>query len=111
MDDELEEIKKKKLEQLRQQIEYQKAIEEEEEEQIGEERKKILSYILTSEARQRLARIRMARPEFAQTIENQLILLVQSGRLQHKITDEELKDLLSRIASRKREIKIRRRGL
>ena len=103
MDDELEEIKKKKLEQLRQQIEYQKAIEE--------ERKKILSYILTSEARQRLARIRMARPEFAQTIENQLILLVQSGRLQHKITDEELKDLLSRIASRKREIKIRRRGL
>jgi len=111
MDDELEEIKKKKLEQLRQQIEYQKAIEEEEEEQIEEERKKILSYILTSEARQRLARIRMARPEFAQTIENQLILLVQSGRLQHKITDEELKDLLSRIASRKREIKIRRRGL
>ena len=111
MDDELEEIKKKKLEQLRQQIEYQKAIEEEEEEQIGEERKKILSYILTSKARQRLARIRMARPEFAQTIENQLILLVQSGRLQHKITDEELKDLLSRIASRKREIKIRRRGL
>jgi len=111
MDDELEEIKKKKLEQLRQQIEYQKAMEEEEEEQIEEERKKILSYILTSEARQRLARIRMARPEFAQTIENQLILLVQSGRLQHKITDEELKDLLSRIASRKREIKIRRRGL
>jgi programmed cell death protein 5 len=109
MDDELEEIRRKKLEQLKRQMEYQEAIEEKE--YLEEERKKILSYILTSPARQRLARVRMARPEFAEAIENQLILLVQSGKLQHKITDEELKELLSQIVGRKRDIRIRRRGL
>jgi len=111
-EDEIEEIRRKKLEQLRQQLAFQQVQEAvEQEERIEEERRKILSYILTSEARQRLARIKMARPEFAQLIEDQLILLMQSGKIKHKIGDEELKKILAQIASRKKETKIRRSGL
>ncbi|RLF39379.1 MAG: DNA-binding protein [Thermoplasmata archaeon] len=109
---EIEEIKKRKLEQLRQQIAIRQAQEAvEEEERIEEEKRRLLSYILTSEARQRLARIKMARPEFARLIEDQLILLMQSGKIKQKIGDEELKRILAQIASRKRETKIRRSGL
>ncbi|RLF55072.1 MAG: DNA-binding protein [Thermoplasmata archaeon] len=112
--DELEEIKRRKLEELRRQLAYQQAIQEQEEierEEIEEERRRILSLILTQEARERLARIKMARPEFARAIEDQLILLAQNGRIKSKIDDDQLKELLSRLARSKRDIKIRRRGL
>ena len=113
MDDELEALKKRKLEELKRQLAYQKALEQQEEEQekLEEERKRILSYILTSEARERMARIRMARPEYVQDIENQLIILAQSGKIHQKITDQQLKELLAQLAQRKKEIKIRRSGL
>ncbi|HHH80262.1 MAG TPA: DNA-binding protein [Thermoplasmatales archaeon] len=113
MDDELDALKKKKLEELQRQLAYQQAMEqqEEEKEKIDEERKKLLSLILTSEARSRLARIRMARPEYAEAIENQLIMLAQSGKIQQKITDQQLKELLAQLAQRKKDIRIRRSGL
>ena len=113
MDDELEALKKKKLEELQRQLAYQQALKQQEEEQekLEEERKRILSYILTSEARERMARIRMARPEYAQAIENQLIILAQSGKIHQKITDQQLKELLAQLAQHKKDIKIRRSGL
>ncbi|HDO19688.1 MAG TPA: DNA-binding protein [Thermoplasmatales archaeon] len=114
MDDELEAIKRRKLEQLKKQLAYQQAMEQQEEiekAEIEEERRRILALILTSEARERLARIRMARPEFARAIEDQLILLAQSGRIRERIDDKQLKALLARIAESKRDIKIERRGL
>ena len=64
--------------------------------------------ILTPEARSRLANIRAAKPEFAEALELQLIQLAQSGRLGSKITDGQLKEILSQLQTRKREIKIRR---
>lgn len=67
--------------------------------------------ILTHEARERLARVRMARPEFARAIEDQLIILAQSGRIKNKIDDDQLKSLLAKLTKSKRDIKIERRGL
>ncbi|RLF41791.1 MAG: hypothetical protein DRN18_03305, partial [Thermoplasmata archaeon] len=77
MDEDLEEIKRRKLEELKRQLAYQQAIQEQEElerEEIEEERRRILSLILTSEARERLARVKMARPDYARAIEDQLII-------------------------------------
>ena len=69
----------------------------------------ILRSILTTQAKERLGRIKVARPEMAEEIENQLIMLAQGGRLKNKINDEQLRMLLSKIIPKKRDIKIERR--
>lgn len=110
MDKELEELRKKRLLELQQQAALQEAIEEQEEQelQFEEQKKLILRAILTPDARERLARIKVARPEIVEQIENQLILLAQNGQLKGKIDDEQLKILLSRVFPKKKEFKIRR---
>ena len=74
--------------------------------EIEAQRTSILKQILTDEARQRLTNIRIVRPEFADTVELQLIQLAQTGRLGEKITDTQLKKTLQQISQRKRESKI-----
>ena len=107
-DKELEEIKRRKMLELlqRQQAEEEEQARREEEELA---RQSILRQILEPEARERLANLRLARPDLARAVENQLILLAQSGRIVRKITDEELKEILRRLTSQKREIRIVRR--
>lgn len=113
MDDELEAIRKKKLLELQQQqMRSQEAFEDEaRKKEVEEQKKTVLRQILTTEARERLGRIKVARPDVAENIENQLILLAQSGQLKNKINDEQLRELLSKLIPKKRDIKIRRRGL
>lgn len=104
-DSELEKIRARKLQELQQQ-----ALDEQRREQLKSEmetqKNAILSQILTNEARQRLSNVKMVRPELAEAIEMQLIQLAQSGRLNSKITDEQLKKTLKQISQRKREGKI-----
>jgi programmed cell death protein 5 len=76
--------------------------------QVERQKQSIIRQILTPEARQRLANIRMVKPEFAEELEMQLIQLAQSGRLQTQITDAQLKKTLVQLQSQKKEIKIRR---
>lgn len=111
MDEELNNIRKKKLKELQEQAAIQEQMEEQEEQkkQLDEQKKVVLRAILTNEARERLGRIKIARPEMAESIENQLIMLAQSGKLKNKINDEELRMLLSKILPKKRDIKIKRR--
>ena len=111
MDDELENLRKKKLQEMQEQAAYQEQMEEQEEQQkqLEEQKKAVLRAILTNEARERLGRIKIARPEMAESIENQLIMLAQSGKLKNKINDEELRMLLSKVLPKKRDIKIKRR--
>jgi len=74
-----------------------------------QERTEILRRILTPEARERLARIRLAKPDVAGAVEQQLIALAASGRIQRAIDDATLRALLERIAPERREIRITRR--
>jgi len=64
--------------------------------------------ILTSKARQRLANLKMIKPEFASQLEAQLIQMAQQGRINIPITDGRLKEILSRLQSVRRDIRIRR---
>jgi programmed cell death protein 5 len=73
------------------------------------ERAEILRRILTPDARERLGRIRLAKPDVAASVEQQLIALAASGRLQRAVDDATLRSLLERIAPERREIKITRR--
>ncbi len=77
--------------------------------QAEAQRQAILRQILAPEARDRLANVRLADPAHAESVENQLIQLAQSGRLQKVITDDMLRELLMNIAPKRREINIERR--
>ncbi|AAB98686.1 TPA: DNA-binding protein [Methanocaldococcus jannaschii] len=107
----VEEIKRKKLLELQKKL----AEQQQQEEALLEaemQKRALLRKILTPEARERLERIRLARPEFAEAVEVQLIQLAQLGRLPIPLSDEDFKALLERISAltkRKREIKIVRK--
>jgi len=111
MDEELENLRKKRLAELQQQAALQESMDEQESQQkeFDKQKKAILRSIMTTDARERLGRIKIARPEVAEAIENQLILIAQSGQLKSKINDEQLRMLLSKVIPQKREIKIKRR--
>lgn len=71
-------------------------------------RENIIRIALTSEARQRLANIRMVKPQIAQTIEDYIVQLASSGKLKQVINDDQLKELLGSIQGKKREFTIKR---
>lgn len=106
-DEELEEIKRRKL--LEFQRELQRRLEEEERRRrIRLQKEAILRYILDPKARERLYNLRLVKPELASLIEDQLITLAQSGRIRIPITDDELKRLLISIYEQThRETRIR----
>ncbi len=77
--------------------------------QIEARKQNLMKSILTPEARARLTNIKMVKPEIAETLENQLIQIAQSGRIKIPITDNQLKELLKKIQSSfHRNIRIRR---
>ncbi len=71
-------------------------------------REGILRMALTSEARQRLANVKMVKPELANSIEEYVIQVASSGQLKRPLDDEQVKQMLQSLQERKREIKIRR---
>lgn len=71
-------------------------------------RENIIRIALTSEARQRLANIRMVKPQIAQTIEDYIVQMASSGKLKQVINDDQLKELLGSIQGKKREFTIKR---
>jgi programmed cell death protein 5 len=108
----IEEIRRKRLEQLQQQQASQQAAEAESYEKMREfeaQKKQIMIQILTPEARSRLANLRLTKKEFVDNVELQLIQLAQAGRIKAKITDEQLKQLLKQVTGSKREINIIRK--
>ena len=104
-DEELEEIRQRKLAAMRDQ-----GLDAQAQEQAAAEaqaqKEALLRQILTPEARSRLTNIRMVKPQLAEQIEMQLIQLAGSGRLKARVTDEQLKGLLQQLQGRERERKI-----
>ena len=110
-DDELAELRRRRMAQLQQQAGDQQAMQEELERQqrLKSQVQMVLMQILEPDARERLNTIRLTKPDFAGAVEQQLIALAQSGRLQKKITDAQLKELLRQLAPQKRDYSITRR--
>lgn len=104
-DPELEALRKKRLSQIQNEQLAQEQMEEQQR-RIESQRQSILKGILTNEARERLANIKLAKPDYATTLENQLIQLAQTRRVSGKITDEQLRQLLRQLTQTKRESKI-----
>ncbi|OPX71616.1 MAG: DNA-binding protein [Methanoregulaceae archaeon PtaB.Bin108] len=111
-DDELAELRRKRLAQLQQQSLDQHAMQDEMErqKQIDAQVHAVLMQILEPEARERLNTIKLTRPDFARAVEQQLVMLAQSGRLKQKINDEQMKSLLQQLQPAKKDFKITRKG-
>jgi programmed cell death protein 5 len=109
-DDELAELRRRRLEQLQRQSVDQQSMEEElrRQKQVDAQIHHVLLQILEPEARERLANIKLTKPEFARAIEQQLVALAQSGRIKQKITDAQLKELLTQLVPQKKDWNIRR---
>jgi programmed cell death protein 5 len=108
-DEELERLKARRIAELQAQQQQGEEVRRAQAE-ADAQKQALMRRILTPEARQRLANIRMVRPDFAEQLEMQLVQLAQAGRVQLPINDELLKRLLSQLEGqqRKRDISIRR---
>jgi len=107
-DEELQELRRKKLAALqRQMTDEQKSAQAEQ--QMEQQKQTLLRSVLTPEARQRLANLKMVRPDFTDQLELQLIQLAQQGKVPVPLGDEQLKKILVQLQGRKRETTITRR--
>lgn len=110
-EEELDNIRKRKLAELRQQAAQQQTAEAQQKE-FENKKYLLMRKILSQEGRQRLENIRMVRPQFAEQIELELIQLFQSGQLRGAIPlpDSAFKKLLEQISSvgKKKEFNIKK---
>lgn len=107
-EDELDALRQRKLQELQMRAQ-QEALANEQAKQVDAQKQMLMRQLLTPEARERLANLRMTRPDVVESVENQLIMLVQSGRLTQQIDDYTLRQILRKLMPQKRDIKIERR--
>lgn len=106
-DDELENIRRRKLSSLQNRVSDEQR-QAQTEDKIEAQKQALLRQILSPEARQRLNNLKMVRADFADQIELQLIQMAQMGKLPIPLSDVQLKNILVQLQSRKRETKITR---
>ena len=107
-DDELEELRRRRLTALQKQVSDEQR-NAQIEQQMEQQKATLLRTILTPEARQRLTNLKMVKPEFTDQLELQLIQLAQQRKIPIPLSDEQLKKILVQLQSRKRETTIRRK--
>ncbi len=110
-DDELAELRRRRMAELQRQQMQQGAMEEElhRQKQAEAQLHLMLMQILEPEARERLNTIKLTKPEFAKAVEQQLVMLAQSGRIRERITDDQLKVILKQLIPEKKDFNITRR--
>ncbi|WP_299233100.1 DNA-binding protein [Natronomonas sp.] len=110
-DEKLQELREERLEQLKEQQDGQGDPEaaEAQREQAEAQRQAALRKALTDGARKRLNTVQMSKPEFGEQVEQQIIALAQSGRLQGKIDEDKMKELLQEMKPESKSFDIQRR--
>ncbi len=104
--DELEEIRKKKLEQLKR-AQQQQIQEQQEVQQQLVQLKNIVKQRLTKEALERFGNIKTAHPRKATQLIVGLAQAIKQGRID-MIDDNTLKEILIQLTPKKKDIKIKR---
>lgn len=111
-DERLDELRKQKMEELKQQKQgggAQDETQQQAQQQAEQQKQALLKQHLTDGARKRLNTIRMSKPEFAEKVEQQVLALAQSGRLQDRIDEEQMKELLRELKPDSKSFNINRR--
>jgi len=111
MAEDIEEIRKRKLMELQKKyLEQQRAQEEamRQEMELQAQIDAIMRKILTQEARERLGRVKLVKPELARQVELVLVQLYQAGQIREPLDDAKLKKILAQIDARtRREFRIK----
>ena len=99
-DDRLEELREQKRQELKERkqaggdaSERQQAAQE----QAEAQREAVLKQHLTDGARQRLNAVEMSKPQVAKQVKQQIVALAQSGRVQDRIDEQQMKELLKEL--------------
>ncbi|XP_019434534.1 PREDICTED: DNA-binding protein DDB_G0278111-like [Lupinus angustifolius] len=118
-DPELEAIRQRRMQELmgrqgvgNQQNSEQQTAQEDAKREADERRQMMLSQILSAEARERLARIALVKPEKARGVEDVILRAAQMGQIAEKVSEERLISLLEQInnqTSRQTKVTIQRR--
>lgn len=116
-DERLEELRKQKMEELKQQQQQgggQGQVDpeamEQQQQQAEAQKKALLRQHLSDGARQRLNSVKMSKPDFGEKVEQQVIALAQSGRLgDQQIDEEQMKNLLRELKPESKSFDIKRR--
>jgi programmed cell death protein 5 len=110
-EEELERLREEKMEQIKEQQggEDQQEAMEAQREQAEAQKKAVLRQNLTDGARKRLNTVKMSKPDVGEQVEQQLVALAQSGRIQEKIGEEQMKELLQELTPDSKSFDIRRR--
>lgn len=110
-EDELEKLREERLQELQEQGAGEQAEEqmEAQRQQAEAQKQALLRQYLTDGARKRLNTIRMSKPDFADQVEQQLLALAQSGRIQGQIDEEKMKELLRELKPDSKSFNIRHR--
>ena len=108
----LEKLRQERLEELQEQAgggEAQQEAAKQQQEQAKAQQEALLKQHLTDDARQRLNAVEMSKPEFAKKVKQQVTALAQSGRVQGRIDEEQMKQILREMKPEEKSFDIRRR--
>lgn len=109
-EEDIEELRKQKLEQLQDQAGGQDEKARQAKQQQAEAQKDaMLKQHLTDGARKRLNNVKMSKPQVGEQVEQQVLMLARSGRLRERIDEEQMKELLQELTPDQQSFDIKRR--
>ena len=81
---------------------------QEKDSQLKAQKEIMLKQVLSGDARLRLNNVRMVKPELADLVENYILNLSVQGKISGRISDEQIKQILSSAQQPKRDFKFNR---
>ncbi|QHS18173.1 DNA-binding protein [Halopenitus persicus] len=110
-DDRLEELREQKRQELQERAQGggNEEAQEAARQQAEAQQEAVLKQHLTDGARQRLNAVEMSKPDFAAQVKKQVAALAQSGRVQGRIDEDQMKELLRELQPEQKSFDIRRR--
>ena len=111
-DERLEELREQKMEELRERQGGEgdaAEAQQEAQERAEAQQEAVLKQYLTDGARQRLNAVEMSKPEFGEKVKQQVAALAQSGRIQDRIDEDQMRELLKELQPEQKSFDIRRR--
>ena len=83
---------------------------QEQEAQKEAQRQQVLESLLSNEAKERLGRVRLVKPEKVRQVEDLLIVMAQQRRISGPVPDNQIVQMLESLSEKTTEIKIAHRG-